>query len=198
MTTYANLAVEDDLSEIVVKTLIQKSGLDIEVLNTFGKRGNGYLRKGLKGFNAAARHNPFVVVTDLDAIECPPTLAREWFRGLRKEAGMCFAVAVREVEAWLMADRTRFAEHFAIAVRHVPDQPETAADPKETLINVMRQSRVRAFRDSIIPSRGSMAVVGPDYTGALSEFVLGQWRPHHAANRAPSLERAIERLREIE
>lgn len=196
-TTYANLAVEDELTERVVKTVIGKCGLDVEIVNTFGNQGNGYLRRGIRGFNEASRYTPFVVVTDLDDVECPPALVTNWFAGIRKRNSLSFNVAVREVEAWLMADRARFASHFSINPDYIPRNPEMEPDPKSSLIQAVRKSRVRAYRDSIVPAKGSIAQIGPDYNGALGEYVEESWRPTSASERSPSLHRLVERLSEI-
>ena len=64
-----NLAVEDVLSEIILWEIIKQSKSNIEVGFCYCKRGYGYLKKTINGFNNAAKGTPFLVLTDLDKIE---------------------------------------------------------------------------------------------------------------------------------
>ena len=61
-----NVAVEDLLSESVSNRLIRESGGKFSMGTTFGRSGYGYLRKTIRGWNAAARSRPIFVLTDLD------------------------------------------------------------------------------------------------------------------------------------
>lgn len=56
----------------------------------------------MKGFNFAARLTPFLVLADLDRIECAPKLIRDWLP-VEKHPNPVFRVAVREVESWVQA-----------------------------------------------------------------------------------------------
>ncbi len=56
---------------------------------------------------------------------------------------MCFRVAVREVEAWLLADREQIARFLSIARSRVPQSPETLDNPKQRLVELARHSRRR-------------------------------------------------------
>ena len=96
MTIPVNLATEDELSEAVLRRLLDHADRGYAVGTAYGRRGFGYLRWGtIAGWNRAARFVPFVVLTDLDLRPCPAELIDDWlteplapesfFSGLRCE-----------------------------------------------------------------------------------------------------------------
>lgn len=187
-------AVEGDLDEAVVRRLVEHVGAALGPVH--GKKGKPFLLQRLAGFNAAAAFRPWVVLVDLDQdADCPPPFAG---RHLPSPApGMCFRVAVRAVEAWLLADAERIAAALAVPVRRVPDIPEQLDNPKQAMVDLARSSRRRATRHSMIPGRRSGRTVGPLYNSVLTEYVsdaAGGWRPDVAARRSESLARCIGHL----
>jgi hypothetical protein len=136
-----------------------------------------------------------LLLTDLDTYPCAGELIADWLRGVELQPGFLFRVAVREVEAWLLADREGIAGFLAIPVRSVPDWPEALPDPKASLIHLASTSRRREVRERLVAPRGSSAQIGREYNDCLSEFVFRDWNYARATERAPSLARAGERLR---
>jgi len=189
-----NLAVEDELSETVLRKLLAQSQPSFAIGHAYRRGGFGYLRRTVAGFNQAARGTPFVVMTDLDRGQCAPALIQEWLPQPR-HANLIFRVAVRTVEAWLLGHRGALADFLGIAERLVPRDVDGLRDPKGTLIRLARRSRYRHRREAIVPRPGSTARIGPDYNGCLSEFVTQQWDAGKAARSSPSLDRALRRLR---
>jgi hypothetical protein len=107
---------------------------------------------------------------------------------------LLFRIAVREVEAWLLADREGIANFLGVAKIKVPQNPEAEHDPKNTLINLARKSRKRRLTIEIVPEPGSRASIGPLYNARLSEFVMEHWDVGNARLSSPSLDRALHRL----
>jgi hypothetical protein len=70
--------------------------------SVYGKNGKADLHKKIKGYNNAARHAPWLVLVDLDDESCAFSLCQSWLPVPARY--LCFRVAVRQVEAWLMAD----------------------------------------------------------------------------------------------
>jgi hypothetical protein len=193
-----HLAVEDDLSEAVIRRLILDSGRPYAIGAVFGRGGYGYLRSRAKNWNAAAAAGtPILLLTDLDQHHCPPGLIDDWL-GAEPHANLIFRVAVREVESWLLADREGFASFLGISATNVPLEPDQVTDPKRSLVNLARRSRRRVLRESIVPPQASTAVQGPDYNGCLGEFVRNLWDRDSAARRSLSLNRAWARLMAFE
>jgi hypothetical protein len=184
------LAVEDLLSETVLRRILQSSSQPYAIGPTYGLSGFGYLKKRIMGFNNAAKGTPFFVLTDLDNGECAPKLISEWF-SVPIHENLIFRVAVREVESWLMADAEGFSSFLGIPRGKIPRNIDDIADPKETLIRLASHSRRRKLRDAIVPRTNSTAKQGPDYNGVLSQFVDNHWNIREAGNQSPSLHKAL-------
>lgn len=96
-----------------------------------------------------------------------------------------------------MADRKALARHLSIPEGKIPAKPEEVANPKQTIVNLARQSRSSEIQDNLVPSGGSGRSVGTGYTAAMIEFVQDKWCPMRASEAAPSLARALDRCRAL-
>jgi hypothetical protein len=112
-------------------------------------------------------------------------------------ANFCFRVAVRAVEAWLLADAEKIAAFLGVDGTRIPSQPETLPDPKDTLLRLAGKSRRKEVREDMVPRLGGQRKVGPAYASRMIEFTNRHWRPQVAAQRADSLRRAIQALRRL-
>ncbi|MCK6485988.1 MAG: DUF4276 family protein [Phycisphaerae bacterium] len=187
-------AVEGPLDEVVARRLVESVGASIA--NVYGRNGKPALLARIEGYNNAARFAPWFVLIDLDGDgDCAPPARARWLPNAAPR--MCFRIAVREVEAWLLADRTRFAQFLKVNQAWVVTDPETLPDPKQVVVNLARKSRNRAIREDIAPRPGSGRSVGPAYVSRMIEFVQRWWSPTDAARSAPSLERAMSCLRRL-
>ena len=83
--------------------------------------------------------------------------------GVHSELGARYRVAVRAIEAWLLADAERLAKYLGIPRTLVPRFPDQGDHPKRTLVNLARRSRKRAIREGMTPRQGSGVQVGPEY-----------------------------------
>ena len=184
-----NLAAEDELSEVVLREILRQSGRPFAVGAAYRKGGVGYLRKRVNGFNYGAKGTPYFLLTDLDKNECAPTLILEWLT-VPLHPNLIFRVAVREVEAWVLADREAFSDFLGISTKNIPSDVDSIQDPKRKLISLARTSPKRNLKDSLIPRAGSTARVGRDYNGRLSAFVRSYWRLNESKLSSPSLLRA--------
>jgi len=110
---------------------------------------------------------------------------------------MCFRVAVREAEAWLLADRDSLGNYLGVSPEIIPRNPENLFDAKQALVNVARRSRRRAIREDMVPREGSGRQVGAAYASRVIEFVTASWEPGAAAAAAPSLRRCLDALTQM-
>lgn len=187
-------AVEGDTDEAVVRRLIDSIGA--KVGRVFGRKGKPHLRQGIQGYNNAARHLPWLVLVDLDHdADCAPPLRHQWLPN--PSPLLCFRVAVRAVEAWLLADAEAVSGFLDVVPNRIPNNPEGLDDPKAAMVNLARLSRRSAVRADMVPRPGSGRQVGPAYTSRMIEFVQSHWRPDVAARHADSLRRTIDCLRRI-
>lgn len=186
--------VEDELSGAVMRRVIAATGRNFVIDRMINARGNAQIRAGMQQkFRSSSYVLPHVVLTDLDRYPCPPALLDNW-GATELPPQLLFRIAVREVEAWLLADREGIAEFLHVAVSKVPHTPEAEDDPKRTLINLARRSQKRRLAQELVPAPGSSAPIGPLYNARLSEFVNNRWDVDQAKLRADSLSRTLSRL----
>ena len=190
-SVFITAAVEGYVDEAVARRLIEHVGGTPGPV--YGRNGKPYLRQRIANYNHAARRSPWIVLVDLDHdAECAPPLCSAWLPN--PSPYMCFRVAVRQVESWLLADRERLAKFLAVSTAKIPYVPEAINNPKNTVIELARQSRRREIREDMVPRPGSARAVGPAYTARLIEFVIGGergWRPDVAARHSESLNRSL-------
>jgi hypothetical protein len=117
-----NLAVEDELSEAVLRRLVRRAGKDYHIGACYSRGGFGYLKRVVPGWNRAARSRPFLVLTDLDRRPCASSLIEDWLPEPR-HPNLLLRVAVRSVEAWLLADNENLCRYLRIPKNVVPDAP---------------------------------------------------------------------------
>ena len=190
---HINLVFEDALSEAVLKQMLKQSQRPFSVGQCLNQRGYGKIKKIISGLNYAAKGMPYLVLTDLDNAECPLVIISEWLTQ-PKHPNLLFRIAVKEVEAWLLAHREAFAKFLGISVDLIPGDADRIPDPKQLLITLARRSRKRKLRDAIVPDPNSTATIGKDYNGQLIQFVNKSWQVASAQTNSPSLERAMNAL----
>lgn len=195
------IATEDRLSETVAERLIIEAGHSVAAKIPKDRRkhaGFGYLKTRLPDFIASCRGGVnFLLLTDLDTRPCPPDLLDDWLGATKKPDSLLLRIAVREVEAWVLADRPQFADWLGIAEVTVPADPEGCPDPKADLLKLAAKSKYRDLREGLLPKKDAASKVGLEYNDLLCDFVLERWRLEEASRLAPSLERTIRRLREF-
>ena len=184
------LGVEDELSETIGESLLRHVlGNDISITR-LRQNGSGYLKSKMADFRRMAHHGLVVVLTDLDNWECAPSLRDQWIGNMQMPGKLIFRVAVREIEAWLLADRQNFANYLSIASARIPASVESIPDPKRVLLNLARKAS-REIRRDILPTKGSASLQGLGYNERLCEFVAQNWSITNARENSPSLARAI-------
>ncbi len=211
MATVA-IAVEDDLSECVVRQLLTHTRRDLTVgvrypLKTLpgggynprnrrerrGLSGYGQLKVRLRAFNKAADEGlPFIVLTDLDLhVACPGELLPLWLGNRTPSPNLIFRVAVREVEAWFLADGANLAECLHAPPGAVPTAAESVADPKIAILRLAAASTSAEIQQDMLPAAGSTAEVGPRFERVLLNFAKTHWDIDEAARNARSLSGAL-------
>lgn len=192
---FVTAAVEGDVDEAVLRRVLKHVGLELGIV--YGREGKQKLLQRLRGYNNAARFSPWVVFADLNGdCPCAPTCVTQWLPAPSRY--MCFRVAVRAVEAWLLADRERIARALAVGLRRIPGDPDAIPNPKAELVDLARHSSSRAVREQMVPREGSGRSVGALYATRLIQFIgdeEGGWRPDQAAVRSDSFGRCLNRLR---
>lgn len=193
--SYIYLVVEDELHANLLSKILVEIRPDIQFDEPIGKRGNDYIKRNLRSYNQAARSIPFLVLTDLDLKSCPLALIEEWIN-FEKSPNLLFRIAVKEAEAWLLADRNNLAGFLSVSISKIPTNPESILDPKQNIINLARKSRKREIREDIAPI--GTAQIGPAYNAQMAKFVAEFWNLETAQQNSESLSRLINRLRHFQ
>jgi hypothetical protein len=161
-------------------------------------RGCGQIKVRCPNFlNMAANGLALFVVADLDKADCAPSLIREYFSlGQRTPialpTSLAFRVAVREIEAWVIADRDAWSNFISIPKANFASSPETLDDPKQHLFNVIRRKGKKRWQRDMLPI-GS-ASIGPRYNEVLCEFIEHHWSSERARMNSQSLDKTIRAL----
>ncbi|MGC3005229.1 hypothetical protein ACPF8X_44320, partial [Streptomyces sp. G35A] len=112
------LVVEDVLSLVLMEKVLAHTGRGYTVLRPLVARGVGNMRKSVSKYLNASRALPHVVLVDLDQTPCAPQLREQWGVATLPRS-MLFRVAVREAEAWVLADQEGFASYAGIPVSKI-------------------------------------------------------------------------------
>ena len=198
--------VEDAVSRAVVVRLfdsIKRERLGVEIKfalwHPVVTNGCGDLKKRAKRFLAAAQSgvNSFFL-TDLDAYSAPNDLGKDWFQlECLSQHPPCFVfrISVREIESWVMADRSAFASFLGVSLNLIPDQLDDLLDPKQFLLNLIRTKCKKKCYREMLPMEGQRVGIG--YNSMLCDFVSKSWNPKRAAAHSASLSRSLRRISEV-
>ena len=187
--------VEGDVDLIVVERLVGLVGGTPGA--TYGRRGKEWIRQRMTGFRNAANFSPWAVLVDLDPeAECAPLVLTSWVPPPRPRF-LCFRVAIRQVEAWLLADPAALSNYLAVTPGRLPADPDSLDHAKLEMVNLARHSTKRAIREDMCPRPGSGRATGPAYSSRLIEYASVHWRPDVAEAHSESLSRTIRCLRDL-
>jgi len=155
-------------------------------------RGRDALDLALAGYNASARFTPVLILRDLDDLPCPGEVVASRIRD--RHPACLLRIAVRSLEAWLLADRDALAAHAKIRPARLPERPEELRRPKEALVAALRHSSNRTMRRNLhLDAEGPTWQMLGEWS---SGFICDAWDPLRAAKTGavPSLRRAMRRL----
>ncbi|OAB57748.1 hypothetical protein AY600_14225 [Phormidium willei BDU 130791] len=79
-----NLVYEDVISGTILEKILCNVDAEYAVGLRLTRNGFGYIKKNIQGFNQAAQGSPYLVLTDLDQVDCPITLINNWLGGQAK------------------------------------------------------------------------------------------------------------------
>ena len=85
--------------------------------------------------------------------------------------GFFLRVAVMEVESWVMADQSAFAEFLKGPIQEVPAKTDEIPDPKASLLSLAEKSKSAEVRKDLLPkNRNKTSKIGPGYNNHLCGF----------------------------
>lgn len=157
-------------------------------------RGVTRLRKELPRYAAFARNaHPVLCIADTDG-DCALDLVQAWLpRSVRR---LLLRLAVPEAESWAMADAAGFADALKVPAGKVPREPDSVGDAKAEVLALARRSKSREIRTEVV-SAFDATRKGSGYNIHLCRFVRQGWRMSMAAERSPSLQRAVRKVQAL-
>jgi hypothetical protein len=184
-----SILVEGHLDEAVAKKIISSVGG--KPGHVYPKRGADYIEKKIDGFNDLAQGIPILTLVDLmdTEFDCPAEAVREWLPHRNEQ--MLLRFVVREIESWILADRSGIAQMLGIRKAKIPHHPEDLPDPKAALVDLARKSRYDSLRYRLVPEDPTVKTQGPAYTGRIERFIREKWRLDVAQKNSPSLRRCV-------
>jgi hypothetical protein len=190
-----SVVVEGSTDVPYVKKLCVHAG--VEFLEPFVvRRGKLGIDADLPKYANAAKSSPYLIVRDLDQdAACAP----EWLAANAPKNGgrwLVLRLAVREVEAWFLADVETAAKCLRVNVSNVPVEPDALADPKATIVELARRSTKKSIREHVAPGPRDSRKVGPQYEQLLIEWA-DKWRVDVAIKRSPSLRHAHKAVQRV-
>lgn len=194
---FLTAAVEGPTDEALLKRLCAFTGASLG--QVYGGYGKTYVLTRINGYNNSARFRHWIVILDLDNdAPCAPAVLSTWLPVPSRL--MRLRVAVRELEAWLLADAERMSRYLSVPRAYIPAAPDNLPDPKRTVVDLAERSRRRAIREDMVPIPGSGQAVGPAYTSRMIEFIQDHnsgWRPHIASQNSESLRRCVSAISQL-
>lgn len=187
------IATEDPLSEAVVLKILKSLGVDYGTPQLLGMGGSGNLKSRMKSWVQMASFSTVILLTDLDEVVCPVKLVSDWLGNYEKPDNLIFRVAVKEVEAWLLADSSA-AKALLGSKLKLPNCVDELIDPKQHLLQAAKFSK-KSIREELIRYDGSNVYQGLGYNNLLSGWVAEEWCPVKASELSPSLGRAINEIK---
>ncbi len=156
------------------------------------KRGITKLLPHLNRFAEQARYvQPVFCLSDTDG-RCALEMLHNHMPAQAPQEFL-WRLAVVEAESWVLADRNAFAEFFRVPMNRIPQQSDAISDPKRLILDLMRQSKERRYREEMV-SQHDPTKTGTGYNQHLCSFIRDNWRPEAAKEGSGSLRRAIAAL----
>lgn len=183
------MLVEGNLDETVAKKIITIAGGTPGTV--YGHKGVDYIEKKISGCNQYAQGIPILTLVDLMDIDqdCPADAVREWLPNRHEQ--MLLRFVVREIESWVLADRTSLSRFLGVRKSKIPHHPEDLPDPKASLIECAESSPKDGLKNALIPDDPTVRAEGPAYTNRMEQFVRNQWNLESAMQNAESLRRCV-------
>lgn len=187
------LVAEDELCDAVGRKILKQLAPKFLISGIRVGNGTGYITSRLSAFNHAAKVMPYLVISDLDNQACPSGLVRAILPE-GNHHNLLWRIAIREIESWILADRTCFARFLQVNPTSIPANPDSVKDPKALVVSLARRSRRPQLRRGLAGLKGRGRVVGPRYNDLLGGFIREKWSPQRGRQHSESLRRALSRL----
>jgi hypothetical protein len=185
---------EDQLCAELAQAIVLQSGKAVEIQSALVANGCAPFKTMIEKMNNIARNvMPVFMLADADQAPCVVTQRNQWMP-TNPAQNFSLRLAVREAEAWILADHEGLSEFASFSAALMDRAPDELNDPKQELLRLIRRSKRRDLREEMLPKKGAKNLVGLGYNLHLTRFVREHWSADRASQRSPSLARSIPRV----
>lgn len=202
------MSAEDNVTEAIIEKLLSFCSPRFNILKKIPARG-GEIKKNICSLNKLAESKPVILLTDLDANDCPPLLKQKLLKGEPQSPNFIINIANDEAEAWLMADRKGFASYIGVEQSDVPPSylqkfggmrsiVELAVSCKSSWYlthDLIAKSKKEEIKQQIMAQ--GLATKGKEYNSAIVPFIKNYWNIEEAMKNSDSLQRMVCRLKAL-
>jgi len=194
------LVYEDEMHRRVLGKIFEFTNIDQSEFVDVSHRGKDYIDNNLVKYAQASQRVKVVLLRDLDQdFPCAPSLLSGLLVGSAARYhpdNFIFRVAVREVEAWFVADKAHFGEFFRINPNLLNTViPEAMVKPKSEMLQLIMRGRLGSRMKARFAQVGTAPIYpAAGYNQAMSEFVEG-WSVERAIRESNSLRRAVDSIK---
>ncbi len=203
------IAGEDEVTRRVIYRILNYCSPEgCRVLNALPARG-GEIKKRILEFNQLAAKTPVILLTDLDANPCAPTLKKKLLKGAVTQENFIFNIAVDEAESWLMADREGFAKYMSLPLKSIPEACMQKQGGNKACMEMQFNYKSSYFLTHVLAEEcrnetlkaqlcvKGKASKGKEYNAAILPFVNAHWDIEVAMKNSDSLARMVNRINKL-
>lgn len=199
---------EDEVTKAIIERLLSYCSPKFTVLKSIPARG-GQIKSKISELNNLSKVRPVIMLTDLDATDCAPTLKKALLKDMVQNKNFLINIAVDEGEAWLMADRKGFAEFLEVDEDVIPNSTMQKMGGRKALVEMDFSAKSSwilthsiALKSRNVELRAQVgaqgkASKGPEYNVAILPFVKNIWNIDEAMKNSDSLSRMVLRLKRL-
>ncbi|HDX8444990.1 DUF4276 family protein [Aeromonas hydrophila] len=188
-----SIASEDIISETVLSKIVSEICAG-EIVHRLGRTGCGDLTKNISKYNKLAMLHPVILMLDLDSRSCADAYVSSICAKIKKDPGLHIVVPVTEIESWLLSDKKTLSACLGVNEKIMPVEPDKLINPKQTIINLARKSKLREIKSGLPPATGEKCSIGISYNTVLCDYVNNYWRVNVAKEYSPSLQKTVDML----
>lgn len=199
---------EDEVTVEVIKRLLKYCSSDFSVIKSVPARG-GQIKSKIGKLNNLSKVKPVILLVDLDAENCAPSLKEKLFNGITKEKNFIFNIAVDEAEAWLLADREGMSSFLNVDLDDIPASHQTKQGGRSLLVEMnisMKSSLVLTHQIALKSKSEEIRLTigsqdtrckGKEYNSTIVPFIQNQWNIDNALQNSDSLQRMVKRIKSL-
>lgn len=191
---------EDPVHEMILQGIFISLEINSASFQVLPMRGKTQIDKNIKRYAKASISKRIIILRDLDNdAPCAPHFRSKWLNGIdeqtKTDKSFVSRLAVREGEAWLIADKDWCKTYLKIRESDlIKIKPESLSHPKEALLKLIDQGALRPRqKNDFLRRDGGNLHQATAYNDSLKAH-MENWSAERARLNSHSLDRAIKAI----